>query len=196
MVVVPVALNVTGEPVKPVAVAVTVWEPEAEPKRQVVWASPLASVTALALPTEPPPAATAKLTTVPPTPTPSEAATLTTSGCGSCDPTAALWPAPDWTPIVRARSCTCTVTVSAGPVSSWATMRAVPRTARAVPAPATGAVIVAREGSSEVQKMGVFGIAAPFAPSAEAVNVKPSPSNTLNERGVIATRVAVAPVPA
>ena len=195
MAAVPVAPNVTGEPLRPAALAVTVCAPTIEPSVHAVCATPLASVTALAVATDPPPEATAKLTFTPPTPTPSLALTFATSGCGSSVPTVALWASPDCAAIAAARSSTSTFTASVGPVSSCATMRAVPRELSAAPAPALGEVIVARAGSSDAQMMGVPGMVVPPASVATAVKVKPSPSSTVRDRGEITTRAASAPGP-
>ena len=58
-----VALKVTGEPVRPEAVAVTVCvAPAVVPKVHVDVATPEASVVAVVVPSEPPPAVTAKVT--------------------------------------------------------------------------------------------------------------------------------------
>jgi hypothetical protein len=90
-----VAENVAEDPgIDPVD-AVTVWDPTVLPSVHVVCAKPDEFVTALALPTEPPPLATAKVTVIPLTPSPSAAVTIATSGPGSVAPTIALCPEPE-----------------------------------------------------------------------------------------------------
>ena len=66
------------------------------------------------------------------------------------------------------------VAVSAGPVSSCATIRTVPRSDSAEPAPAPGELIVARDKSSDVQTIGVPEIG-PDGPLAIAEKLKVLP---------------------
>ncbi len=89
-----VAVNATGEPDSPVAVAVRDCAPAVGPRRHVVWALPDASVVTVAEPTEPPLAA-AKVTGTPGAPWPSVAVTRTTTGWGSVVLTGPVWPLPD-----------------------------------------------------------------------------------------------------
>src|SRR5262249_17371784 len=111
-----VAVNVTGDPVKPVALAVTVCVLAVGPSVHVVCANPLDSVVAVVVRIEPPPDATANVPATPATPTPSDALTLATSGCATGFPANPVWLFPDCAAIALGLSSTATVTVSAGPV--------------------------------------------------------------------------------
>ena len=57
---------------------------------------------------------------------------------------------------------TFSVTWSIGPVSSCATMRAVPRTLPAIAVPDAAEGMLAMDGSSVFHTIGVFGIATPL----------------------------------
>ena len=86
------------------------------------------------------------------------------------------------------------VAVSAGPVSNCATIRTLPRTVSAEPEPAPGVLIVASDWSSDVQTIGVPGIA-PDGPLAIAVKLNVLPAPTASWRGEMRSMVAVAPGP-
>ena len=168
-----VALKVTGDPASDPEVAATVCAPTVLPSVHDVCASPLASVVAEAGDTEPPPVETAKATFTPATGRPSVAETFTTSGWASFGavglPMIPVCPPPDTAAMVDGTGCTLSVTVSALAVIEEATISTGPRTVRAFPLPCVGARIVARVGSSEVQKIGVSGTGAPAASTATAV---------------------------
>src|SRR5207245_5150789 len=95
----PVAVNVTGLPVRPVAVAVNVFGPAAVPSVQDVTAAiPLAFVsTAVVGLTVPPPVATAKVTATPATAFPLASFTITDGGMSTAVPTVAVWVLPAFT---------------------------------------------------------------------------------------------------
>jgi len=80
-----VAVNVTGLPLSPAAVAVRVWAPAAGPSVQLVDAIPFASDSTAAAPTLPPSFAR-NVTVVPSTGVASIAVTRTETGVGSVDP--------------------------------------------------------------------------------------------------------------
>ena len=85
-----VAVYVRGDPASVPAEAETVCVPTVLPSCQVLCASPASVVTAVALPTEPPPLVTANVTVTPPTPSPSLAVTNATSGFARVLPTRPL----------------------------------------------------------------------------------------------------------
>ena len=89
---VPVAVKVRGEPVRPVAVAVSVLLPAVAPKVHVgEVAMPLAFVvTVVGEPSEPPPVATAKVTLTPLTGLLLESFTITDGAVATADPAVAL----------------------------------------------------------------------------------------------------------
>src|ERR1035437_1942514 len=86
-----VALNVSGEPVSPVAVALTVCLPTVEPSVQLVDATPVALETADATLTWPPPVRMANWTVTPATAFPPASWTITLSGVASVVFTRAVW---------------------------------------------------------------------------------------------------------
>ncbi len=96
---VPVAVNRTGLPVRPVAVAVSVFAPAVVPRVQEVTAAmPLAFVsTAVVGLTVPPPVATAKVTDWPATGLPLASRTITDGGVATAVPTVAVCPLPAFT---------------------------------------------------------------------------------------------------
>jgi len=100
---VPVAVNVTGEPANPGALAVTELEPAVSPTVSVLSAWPVASLVALVAERSPPPLSTAKTTVTPATGFPCASLTVTTNGSGSVVPTSALWSFPDSIWIVGVR---------------------------------------------------------------------------------------------
>ena len=84
---VPVALKDTGDPVSPLAVAVRLLAPVAEPSvHDSTVAMPDASVVEFAPLTEPPPLATANTTATPATPFPLESVTFTEGGIATALP--------------------------------------------------------------------------------------------------------------
>lgn len=100
---VPVAVNVNGEPDRPVAVAVTEFDPAVAPKVQVpAVAIPEASVVAPAPVIEPPPLATAKVTATPDTGFPPASVTRTESAVVTAVPTVADCPLPAFTAMAAA----------------------------------------------------------------------------------------------
>ncbi len=91
-----ISWNVTGElATAPLAVAVTVLGPVAEPRKSVVCAWPLPFVTTWVVVRLPPPDATAKVTGTPATGFPAASATATTSACARSVPGVAAWPSPE-----------------------------------------------------------------------------------------------------
>ena len=150
---VPVAEKFTGDPVRPAALAEAVCDSAVRPSVHDVCALPFASVVAVAGVTDPPLAA-ANVTDTPATPSPSAAVTRTTSGCASVRgvgfPTMPDCALPDTAAMALATGLMVSVAVSAAPLMSCATTRAVPRTPSAVPAPAVDDARVARAGSSTV----------------------------------------------
>src|ERR1035437_1479082 len=185
------AVKVSGEFVSVPAEAVADCVPAVGPSVHEVCASPLASETTLAFATLPAPVATAKFTVTPETPTPSPAATFTTSGCASCVPTLPVCPLPPCAMICDAGKVMLSITVSAGPVRSCATMRALPRWIPANPVPAVTAVTLATVGSSDVQMIGVLGIACPELSLATAENANGDPDGTVVPRGAMTTVAAL-----
>jgi hypothetical protein len=88
--VVPVALNVTGEPVSEPDVATSELGPAVAPSvHDPAAAMPAEFVVAFPALTEPPPDETANVTATPATPLPRESVTLTEGGMGSAVPAAA-----------------------------------------------------------------------------------------------------------
>jgi hypothetical protein len=79
----PVAVKVTGDPLRPATLAVAVWAfvPAADPSVHVTDAKPVASVDVAALDRVPPPAVTVQATVTPSTGAPEAPVTRTTSGC-------------------------------------------------------------------------------------------------------------------
>src|ERR1041385_2462096 len=94
--VVPVAVKVTGLPVRPLDVAVRVLAPAVVPRvHDVTAASPLALVvTGVVGLTVPPPEATAKVTATPATGLLNWSRTITEGGVATADPTVAVWALP------------------------------------------------------------------------------------------------------
>src|SRR5213078_1596815 len=93
---VPVAVNVTGLPVSPVAVAVSEFGPAVGPSvHDVTAAIPFAPVvTGVVGVTEPPPDATANVTLTPPTGLPFASRTITEGAVATAVPAGAVWPFP------------------------------------------------------------------------------------------------------
>jgi hypothetical protein len=98
---VPVAVNVTGLPVSPVALAVSVFGPAVEPRvHDVAAAMPLAPVvTDVVGATLPPPDAMANVTATPATGLLFASRTITDGGVATAVPTVADWPLPAFTAI-------------------------------------------------------------------------------------------------
>jgi hypothetical protein len=97
---VPVAEKVSGEPVSPVLVAVSVLPPGIGPRVQLpIVAIPLALVVWVAPVTLPPPEATAKVTVIPATGLLRASRTRTLGAIGTADPAGAVWLLPAWTAI-------------------------------------------------------------------------------------------------
>ncbi len=87
----PVAVKVTGDPLRPARVAVSVLAPAVVPSLQLpTVAIPEALVVALAPVTEPPPEATAKVTTTPETGLPPASMTLTLGSTATVLPATAV----------------------------------------------------------------------------------------------------------
>ena len=195
---VPVAENDTGEPDRPAAVAVAVCDSAVSPSVHDVCAAPFASVVAVAGFTEPPLAA-ANVTGTPATPSPSAAVTRTTSGWASVRgvgfPTMPVCPLPETAAMALATGLTVSVAVSAAPLMSRATMRAVPRTPSAVPVPAVGDASVARVGSRTEKAIGVLATVAPAASSPTAEKLNGAPVLTDRVRGAMRTVRALDPGP-
>ena len=101
---VPVALKVTGLPVSPATVALSVLAPACWPSVQVLAAMPSLPVVTDAGETLPPPEATAQVTSTPETALPRASRTTTAGETGSALPTRAVWLSP-----------ACTATCAAGP---------------------------------------------------------------------------------
>jgi len=110
---VPVAVNVMGLPVSPLAVAVRVLVPGADPRVQdETAATPLAIVaTGVVGFTVPPPDATANVTATPATALPNGTVTSTAGAVGTAVPTVAVWLLPALIAIVPAAALV-TVTVA------------------------------------------------------------------------------------
>ena len=142
-----------------------------------------------------PPFAAANATVTPCIGWPSVAFTRATIGCASSAPVIPVWAPPDTSTSAPAFGSTVSNTVSALSFRSIATIRATPREGSEVPAPAPGAVIAARVGSSELHAIGVFAIGAACPSNATAVNVNGSPETTVLPSGEMTTLAAVDPVP-
>jgi hypothetical protein len=101
---VPVAVKVTGEPLRPPLVAVSVFAPAVVPRVQagLVATPALSVVTALLEAIEPPPVATAKVTDTPLTALPCASVTFTDGAVATAVLTVALWLFPPFTAIVVA----------------------------------------------------------------------------------------------
>jgi hypothetical protein len=101
---VPVAVKVTGEPLKLPLVAVSVLAPAVVPRVQagLVATPALSVVTVLGEPNEPPPVTTAKVTDAPLTALPCASVTLTDGAVVTAVATVALWLFPPVTAIVVA----------------------------------------------------------------------------------------------
>jgi hypothetical protein len=108
----PVAVKVTGEPLNPVAVAVSVFAPTVVPKVQagLVAIPPLSVITAPEDANEPPPLPTAKVTGTPLTALPCASVTTTEGAVATAVPTVALCRSPDRT-ATRVAAPANTVTV-------------------------------------------------------------------------------------
>ena len=94
---VPVAVKVT-DPLMPAAVAVSVFAPAIVPSVQLpTVATPKASVVGVSPVAEPPPEATAKVTTTPETGFPPASVTSTLGAAATAEAATALWPLPAFT---------------------------------------------------------------------------------------------------
>jgi hypothetical protein len=116
----PVAVNVIGLPVSPVAVAVSVFGPAVGPSVQDVTAAiPLVPVvTGVVGTTVPPPETTAKVTATPLTGLPFTSCTITEGSIGSAVPAVAVWLLPAFTAIeLAAPAVPVAVNVTGLPVS-------------------------------------------------------------------------------
>jgi hypothetical protein len=104
----PIALNLTGEPAKPVAVTVSVFAPTIVPKVQagLVAMPPLSEITALEDANDPAPLLTAKVTAMPLTALPWASVTVTEGAVPTTVPTVALCGFPDRTAIRAAAPAT------------------------------------------------------------------------------------------
>jgi len=91
---VPVALKVTGLPVTPAAVAVTVLVPAFAPNVRVLEARPELLVVTEGVESVPPPAVTANVIVIPDTPVPLASVTFTVKGLANCWLTVPFWPEP------------------------------------------------------------------------------------------------------
>jgi hypothetical protein len=91
----PVALKVTGDPLSPVEVAVTVFVPAVVPNVNTVDALPSNPVVALVADNDPPPTVTVNVTLTPLTGLLFASFTITTKGLGSAVPTVPLCPSPE-----------------------------------------------------------------------------------------------------
>jgi hypothetical protein len=121
-----VAVNVTGLPVRPLEVAASVLPALVPSVHDVTAAMPLELVvTGVVGTTVPPPLATAKVTLTPCTPFPSASLTLTDGAVATAVPASADWPSPSFTVIVVAVCCTSMEAVPLTP-STVAVMVAVP----------------------------------------------------------------------
>jgi hypothetical protein len=112
---VPVAAKVTGEPVSPDTVAVSVFDPAVVPRvHEVTAAMPEEFVdTVVVGRRDPPPDATAKVTAVPDTRLPPESVTMTDGAVETADPAVAVWLLPAFTAmVVAAPAVTVTVDVT------------------------------------------------------------------------------------
>jgi hypothetical protein len=88
---VPVAVNVTGDPLKDPDVAVSEFAPAVDPRvHDPTAASPDASVVLFAPVTAPPPEATAQTTEMPATGLPLESVTFTEGGIATAEPAATV----------------------------------------------------------------------------------------------------------
>ena len=116
---VPVAVNVTGDPVRLPLVAVTVLDPTDVPRVQLpTVAIPLAFVVTDAPVTEPPPDATANVTDTPETGLLLASFTITLGAVATAEPAVADWPLPPFTAIcVAAPTVPVAVNVNGEPVS-------------------------------------------------------------------------------
>ena len=128
---VPVALNVTGDPDRPVDVAVTVFVPAVVPSVSVVEAFPFDPVMAEVADREPPPAVMLNATLTPLTGFPLASFTITTRGLGSTVPTVPFWLSPESIVILDAVP---------GVTVTLAVPDALPEVATTVPVPAAVAV--------------------------------------------------------
>ncbi len=100
--VLPVAVNVTGDPARPEDEAVTVFCPPAEPTVKLTDACPDPIVVVEVAETLPPPAATSHVTPTPEMPAPCASVTLTTKGAVRVAPVTMIWASPDSLAIVVA----------------------------------------------------------------------------------------------
>ena len=120
---VPVAVNVTGLPVSPLAVAVSVLVPAVVPSVQLpTLAMPLALVVWLAPVMLPLPGATANVTVTPPTGLPPPSFTITDGWIGTVPPTGAVCLSPPLIAICVAGPAV-TVTVVDVTVPSWGAVK-------------------------------------------------------------------------
>src|ERR1019366_7827178 len=115
----PVAVNVTGDPVSPVDVAVIVFVPAVVPSVQLpTVAIPLVFVVCVPLVMLPPPEATTKVTLTPLTALPFASFTITLGSVATADPAVALWLFPAFTAIrAAAPTVPVAVNVTGDPVS-------------------------------------------------------------------------------
>ncbi len=188
------ALIVTGPPMSPGNVAVSVCTPGAPPSVHSVATNPSSSETAVSSERLPPPVATVNVTVTPETGTSSDASTRSMMSFSSVCPAFPLWPLPLTISSCVAGSATVIVTVSAStPVGSVATMRAGPRTGSHVATPS--GVMLTCAGSGLENTTGVFAIGWPCPSSADALNVVDVPDRTVPGCCEMTTVWAFAPVP-
>src|SRR6266566_5210544 len=91
----PVAVNVTGEPIRPATVACTDCAPAVDPNSWVTTAIPLMSVTLVGVETAPPPAVAAQCTDTPWTGLLFWSVAITRYGFGRVARTVSVWPSPE-----------------------------------------------------------------------------------------------------
>ncbi len=143
----------------------------------------------------PPPAVTVNTTGWPDKPSSSAATRRTTSESPSTSPIVPAWSEPWRIWIVSGSGCTPTVPVSAGPVSSVATIRASPRCVPPITSPLAALGTLAISGSSELHPIGVFGIGSPSASSATASSTALWPVSRFTPVVRIETDTASTPTP-
>src|SRR5206468_1924908 len=113
----PVAVNVTGDPERPVATAATLFAPAVVPSVSVVCVKPDAFVVPLVGATLPPPPVTPHVTFTPETGLLFASRTVTTNALPSADPAVLLWLFPDAEAIwVAAPTVPVAVNVTGEPV--------------------------------------------------------------------------------
>ena len=190
-----VCVNVTGDPLTPASVAVTVTAPGVEPSVCTTWAKPSESVEVVALLTLPPPLVTANVTGIERTPSESAALTRTRRASGSAVPTVPVWPLPLTSEMIAGTGCDVTFTVSACPVSVAAMTFVIPRAAPPPSLPPYLLLILTLLVSSDVHATSVPGRAPPAVSFTSAVSVMESPKATAVSCVTVVTVLAASPGP-